>query len=1058
MPLQKQSVSVSFAQGVDTKTDPKQVIQGKLLQLENGIFINPQRITKRNGYATRGRAGTVGSGLASFDDELLAFDNSSVRSLAPSMDAFESKGSAVSCEVSNHSVISNDYAQTSQDGCYHPIGIKTFVWEDGRGGIRYSVIDAETRQQIVSDTQVVATGSRPKVFALGNYVIIVYYDDTNSLDYKRFSCNTPATLSSAVSICTTISTTYPIWDGVVIGDRIFFVWNSTYSTTSVNVCYMTATLVIGAAYVGITSQNANIAAAIWGDTNQRAWVAFYNGTAIQAFVVDYNATAYIGLFTWETVANVVRLTGYETAYQDQTINASTVIYEVSATNTYDHFVRRRACARYNTTPALGTAAEVVRSVGIASKIFSYNGLFYAVLAYESSLQPTYFVVNIATGLIVAKVSAQVGGGLPKKAILPNVEVLSSSEFMLPLLEKTRLDSQSGVLFSLTGVIDGTISFLSMNTFLRASMAGNLHITGGILSMYDGVSVCEHGFNVYPEMPGTTIATTTGGIGAGTRQYQVCYEWTDNKGNIHRSAPCTPVTVITVAGSLSFTGTLTSGSKDVSAVSSLSGLFVGQSITGSGIPPNTYIATLGAVNTLTITNAATSSGNKTITTTDTNKVTLAIPTLRLTAKRASFNRSEVVLSVYRTQNASTTFYKVSSISSPTFNVPTSDTVNFVDTMPDFYINGNELLYTTGGVVENVPVPSVSLISTYKTRLVVVPSENKRTYWISKDNISGSPVEFSDYFVKRIDDRDGDITAVAQMDANLILFKENTVWLTSGDGPDDTGTQDDLTKPQLITTDAGCNNPRSVAVTPAGLIRQSGKGIYLLNRSLQDTYIGAEVEKYNSDTITSSTLVPNTNQIRFTTTSGVCLVYDYLFGQWSVFTNHRAVDATVFEKLFTFIDASGNVYQETVGTYLDNGLFIPLKLKTSWLSFAGLQGFQRVYQAIILGEYKSPHRLIGTVAYDFNENPEQQTYIDSSILGIYPMGEDGGTYGEESPMGGAFPLYQFRLFMAKQKCQTVQLGLQEVQDSDYGEGLSISAFNFLVGMKSGTFKLPASRSFG
>src|SRR5256885_15532762 len=148
-------------------------------------------------------------------------------------------------------------------------------------------------------------------------------------------------------------------------------------------------------------------------------------------------------------------------------------------------------------------------------------------------------------------------------------------------------------------------------------------------MYDGISPVEHGFHLFPE-PVTVATSTTGGlIPAGTFQYVVVYSWTDNQGQIHRSAPSIPVSQVTTG--------------------------------------------------------ATSSN------------TLTIPTLRLTAKQGT--RAPVVLEVYRTQSNTGTFYLVSSITAPTLNDPTVDTVSFVDTLADTAIQGNALLYTTGGVVEN-----------------------------------------------------------------------------------------------------------------------------------------------------------------------------------------------------------------------------------------------------------------------------------------------------------------------------------------------------------------------
>lgn len=55
MPLERQVITMPLAQGVDTKTDDKQVVAGKLLELENGVFTRLKAIRKRNGYAALGQ-------------------------------------------------------------------------------------------------------------------------------------------------------------------------------------------------------------------------------------------------------------------------------------------------------------------------------------------------------------------------------------------------------------------------------------------------------------------------------------------------------------------------------------------------------------------------------------------------------------------------------------------------------------------------------------------------------------------------------------------------------------------------------------------------------------------------------------------------------------------------------------------------------------------------------------------------------------------------------------------------------------------------------------------
>src|SRR4051812_44544066 len=50
--LTKQGIDVSFAEGLDTKTDKKRVQIGKFVKLENSVFQKGGLLQKRNGYGT----------------------------------------------------------------------------------------------------------------------------------------------------------------------------------------------------------------------------------------------------------------------------------------------------------------------------------------------------------------------------------------------------------------------------------------------------------------------------------------------------------------------------------------------------------------------------------------------------------------------------------------------------------------------------------------------------------------------------------------------------------------------------------------------------------------------------------------------------------------------------------------------------------------------------------------------------------------------------------------------------------------------------------------------
>ena len=120
-----------------------------------------------------------------------------------------------------------------------------------------------------------------------------------------------------------------------------------------------------------------------------------------------------------------------------------------------------------------------------------------------------------------------------------------------------------------------------------------------------------------------------------------------------------------------------------------------------------------------------------------------------------------------------------------------------------------------------------------------------------------------------------------------------------------------------------------------------------------------------------------------------------------------------------------------------IYYSLKLVTSWLSFSGLQGLQRIYKFLVLGDYKSPHTLNVSAAYNFNPSITQTDAIPVTST-IVPL--------------------QYRINLAQQKCEALQLTIQDTPTSGTGEGLAISNMSLEAGIKKGMQKLPAGQVFG
>jgi hypothetical protein len=85
----------------------------------------------------------------------------------------------------------------------------------------------------------------------------------------------------------------------------------------------------------------------------------------------------------------------------------------------------------------------------------------------------------------------------------------------------------------------------------------LNLSGGIVSIYDGLGVAESGFTVFPTQGALMGGSPTGGfISSGTYSYVVTYEWIDDEGNLHRSAPSTGIPVVVGGSTTTETLTLT----------------------------------------------------------------------------------------------------------------------------------------------------------------------------------------------------------------------------------------------------------------------------------------------------------------------------------------------------------------------------------------------------------------------------------------------------------------------------------------------------------------------
>ncbi len=1075
MPLEKSAVSIPFQAGVDTKTDPKQVAAGELLTLENAVFKTLKEIRKRNGFGPLGQdvmsgpyslsfskvGATVSSGsfAASFKDELLVGDGFSLFSYSDSDDKFSYRGRLKSARVSSSAIFKNQYNNINPDSAVNTTsGYSLYAFEswdnDPRTigtylGVGYCITDTATGQ-ILYNNALSATTSRPRCVAIGALLYLIYFDSAdNELHAISIGSQSPG---ATIDIITDIDPTLPNYDCLVFNSQLYVAYNGTGSTVKV-ASFSSLMASIASVSKGEVASNG---ICIFSDASNNAWVSYNDSTDTKAFIMDsaLAVTVLAPTVVEAAVSGVQNVTGIHDGtrgiiFYDQPgdlelnsasaveLSAGFVMPAVGGTDfitvtgtaqevseisgqiifipTAGYFYMSpvplsgglvqienlgypgnaapttaiafpqeltptlaysNAVIRYNTLTVggvSGSAAVFTRSAALTSRAFLNNGVASVMICHDSKLQPTYFLASLYN--------------------IDSLSAIQIANFSAKILEASAAGiPDKSVLCSANLLTANNYSFaLSGKVFANEKTFGN----NQVIFFFNGISQAT--VDLAPTQVSTQVLGDNLHVAAGA------LEMYDGKNVVEHNFHLYPHIV---KGSISGSGngSLSAGTYGYKAVYE-------------------WIDAQGQIH------RSAPSPNFSITVAAFDETSLVIPNLRITSKATA------TIALYRTAANGTTYFRVDTqnLAFPYTNSVVTDYTTIPDVSGDAEISGNEQLYTNGEV-ENIAYPSPKTLGVYKNRLTVVPADSPTTYLYSKQVVPGAPVEPSDLFFQNTDQSSGDIIGLAAMDDKNILFKEGNVYFVVGTGPSPSGANNDLTDPTLIATDVGLVDPASIVSFPFGLLFKSQKGIYILDRSLQVNYIGAKVEAYNQFSVVSARLVANTNQVRFILSNGQSLVFDYFVNTWSVFTNQAAVDSVVHNSSYYRLKSNGQVLKENA-LFSDNGDFISMKLVTTWLGLGVLQGFQRVYKALLLGEFFSAHNLSVSFAYDFNSTLFQTTVF--------------------TPVAG---VYQFRVNLTRQKCEAVQITIQDVDTGTDGESFSLSAMGLEVGIKRGLNKIGETKSYG
>jgi hypothetical protein len=263
-------------------------------------------------------------------------------------------------------------------------------------------------------------------------------------------------------------------------------------------------------------------------------------------------------------------------------------------------------------------------------------------------------------------------------------------------------------------------------------------------------------------------------------------------------------------------------------------------------------------------------------------TVRVATLAATGKVGSISGAPVG-EVYRSWNGGP-FYYVGDTGTVE-NDALSITVN--DALSDTLAEGGRTLYTDLGE-ETYPPSGARLICVGGNRMFAV-GWRENVVQVSKLFIPTAPWEFCDDDAFRVFVPEA-ITGIAYLDGALCIFSATSIYVVTGDGPDDQG-NGSFSDPRRLPAPVGCEDARSLVETPLGLMYKGAGTIWLLPRGFGPPqpvgddvqgqlatypYVLSAVMCANGDDEAAHFLVGNADP----PTATRVLVYDTRLQAWSV----------------------------------------------------------------------------------------------------------------------------------------------------------------------------------
>lgn len=400
------------------------------------------------------------------------------------------------------------------------------------------------------------------------------------------------------------------------------------------------------------------------------------------------------------------------------------------------------------------------------------------------------------------------------------------------------------------------------------------------------------------------------------------------------------------------------------------------------------------------------------------VTFTIPAQAfLLSQLAPSNSANVQIKVYRTEADGGVHYFI----------PTRSyfaTATLTDTTPDTGLDLTDALTYDGGELEDRELSHIKHMTSWQGRLVALTSDSDTKVFYSKPQENYRGVRFADGLEIDFPQAKGGLVGLAGMDYTLYALAKNEIYTISGALAGATGENGSLGDPELRFNGIGCVSTKSILTSTKGIAFQSEKGMYMILRNQELTFIGEGPFADRATTIVGAYVDATRPELHYILSTGTEWVYNWDQNLWTSFT----LPAT---PLCASLQGSTAKFLATDGLWgVDSGSseVIPLTMTTAWISLTGIQGYQRCRNIMLLLSYIASHTLTVTAYTDYNDTTPVQTWTISTATDV----------------STTVP-YQLRLHLQNQKCEAVKLKITSTT-----AGWGISGISMEIGTKKDHYK--------